>query len=147
MNGSIRRRVKWLTIYSGCQKNVPIAERFFATTLMPPSFFRNINMTSGINGQIAGPSIKKGRAETALPIMHSMAFDHLYKESSLKQQLINLVFWPFSKISPVNLMFLKVALFPFIVTVPDSMAQSSSSSSHSSLGFPIRLKLLPFTVK
>ena len=25
--------------YSGCQKNVPIAERFFATTLMPPSFF------------------------------------------------------------------------------------------------------------
>jgi hypothetical protein len=36
-------------IYSGCQKNVPIAERFFATTLMPPSFFRNINMTSGIN--------------------------------------------------------------------------------------------------
>jgi hypothetical protein len=35
-------------IYSGCQKNVPIAERFFATTLMPPSFFRNINMTSGI---------------------------------------------------------------------------------------------------
>jgi hypothetical protein len=36
------------TIYSGCQKNVPIAERFFATTLMAPSFFRNINMTSGI---------------------------------------------------------------------------------------------------
>jgi hypothetical protein len=35
--------------YSGCQKNVPIAERFFATTLMPPSFFRNIIMTSGIN--------------------------------------------------------------------------------------------------
>ncbi|MGD1986442.1 MAG: hypothetical protein PVF30_08150, partial [Desulfobacterales bacterium] len=35
--------------YSGCQKNVPIAERFFATTLMPPSFFRNTNMTSGIN--------------------------------------------------------------------------------------------------
>jgi hypothetical protein len=35
-------------LYSGCQKNVPIAERFFATTLMPPSFFRNINMTSGI---------------------------------------------------------------------------------------------------
>jgi hypothetical protein len=25
-------------IYSGCQKNVPIAERFFATTLMPPAF-------------------------------------------------------------------------------------------------------------
>jgi hypothetical protein len=24
------------TNYSGCQKNVPIAERFFATTLMPP---------------------------------------------------------------------------------------------------------------
>jgi hypothetical protein len=35
-------------LYSGCQKNVPIAERFFATTLMPPSFFRNIIMTSGI---------------------------------------------------------------------------------------------------
>jgi hypothetical protein len=35
--------------YSGCQKNVPIAERFFATTLMPPSFFRIIFMTSGIN--------------------------------------------------------------------------------------------------
>jgi hypothetical protein len=25
--------------YRGCQKNVPIAERFFATTLMPPSLF------------------------------------------------------------------------------------------------------------
>jgi hypothetical protein len=37
-----------ISFYSGCQKNVPIAERFFATTLMPPSFFRNINMTSGI---------------------------------------------------------------------------------------------------
>jgi hypothetical protein len=36
-------------VYSGCQKNVAIAERFFATTLMPPSFFRNIIMTSGIN--------------------------------------------------------------------------------------------------
>ena len=35
--------------YSGCQNNVPIAERYFATTLMPPSFFRNIMMTSGIN--------------------------------------------------------------------------------------------------
>jgi hypothetical protein len=35
-------------VYSGCQKDVPIAEHFFATTLMPPSFFRNINMTSGI---------------------------------------------------------------------------------------------------
>jgi hypothetical protein len=30
------------TNYSGCQENVPIAERFFATTLMPPFFFRNI---------------------------------------------------------------------------------------------------------
>jgi hypothetical protein len=40
-------------LYSGCQKNVPIAERFFATTLMPPSFFRNINMTSGINSSMA----------------------------------------------------------------------------------------------
>jgi hypothetical protein len=39
-------------IYSGCQKNVPIAERFFATTLMPPSFFRNIIMASGINREI-----------------------------------------------------------------------------------------------
>jgi hypothetical protein len=36
-------------VYSGCQKNVAIAVRFFATTLMPPSFFRNIIMTSGIN--------------------------------------------------------------------------------------------------
>jgi hypothetical protein len=35
-------------VYSSCHKNVPIAERFFATTLMPPSFFWNINMTSGI---------------------------------------------------------------------------------------------------
>jgi hypothetical protein len=35
-------------VYSGCQKNVPIAERFFVTTLMPPSFFRNIIMTIGI---------------------------------------------------------------------------------------------------
>jgi hypothetical protein len=35
--------------YSGCQKNVPIAQRFFATTLMPPSFFRNIIMTNGID--------------------------------------------------------------------------------------------------
>ena len=34
--------------YSGCQKNVPMAERFFSTTLMPPSFLRNIIMTSGI---------------------------------------------------------------------------------------------------
>jgi hypothetical protein len=41
--------------YSGCQKNVPMAERFFATTLMPPSFFRNINMTSGITGERANP--------------------------------------------------------------------------------------------
>ena len=40
--------IKALNIYSGCQKNVPIAERFFATTLMPPSFFGNINMASGI---------------------------------------------------------------------------------------------------
>jgi hypothetical protein len=39
--------------YSGCQKNVPIAGRFFATTLMPPSFYRNILMTSGINVQPA----------------------------------------------------------------------------------------------
>jgi hypothetical protein len=35
--------------YSGCQKNVPIAERFFAKKLMPPSYFWNIMMTSGIN--------------------------------------------------------------------------------------------------
>ena len=34
--------------YSGCQKKVPIAGRFFATTLMPPSFFRNIIMIIGI---------------------------------------------------------------------------------------------------
>jgi hypothetical protein len=44
-----------LTTYSGCQKNVPIAEHFFATTLMPPSFFRNINMTSGINRRLQMP--------------------------------------------------------------------------------------------
>ena len=25
--------------YSRCQKNVPVAGRFFATTLMPPSYF------------------------------------------------------------------------------------------------------------
>jgi hypothetical protein len=37
-----------LQSYRRCQKNVPIAERFFATTLMPPSFFRNILMTSAI---------------------------------------------------------------------------------------------------
>jgi hypothetical protein len=37
---------KWF--YSGCQKNVPIAGRFFVTTLMPPSYFRNIIMTNGI---------------------------------------------------------------------------------------------------
>jgi hypothetical protein len=36
-------------IYSGCQKNIPIAERFFVTTLMPSSFFRNIIMTIGMN--------------------------------------------------------------------------------------------------
>jgi hypothetical protein len=35
--------------YSGCQKNVPIAERFSAPTLMPPSFFGNIILTSGMN--------------------------------------------------------------------------------------------------
>jgi hypothetical protein len=35
-------------IYSGCQKNVPIAGRFFVTTLMPSSFFRNIILTIGI---------------------------------------------------------------------------------------------------
>jgi hypothetical protein len=35
--------------YSGCQRNVPIAGRFFVTTLMPPSLFRNFNMASGIN--------------------------------------------------------------------------------------------------
>jgi hypothetical protein len=29
-------------------KNVPVAERFFAATLMPLSFFRNIMMASGI---------------------------------------------------------------------------------------------------
>jgi hypothetical protein len=28
-----------LSFYSGCQKNVPMAERFFGTTLMPPTFF------------------------------------------------------------------------------------------------------------
>ena len=38
--------------YSGCQKNVPIAGRFFATTLMPPSFYRNMMMTSGISEQL-----------------------------------------------------------------------------------------------
>jgi hypothetical protein len=36
-------------MYGGCQKNAPIAKRFFATTHLPPSFFRNIMMTSGIN--------------------------------------------------------------------------------------------------
>jgi hypothetical protein len=35
-------------IYSGCQKNDPIAGRFIATTLMPPSFLRSIIMTSGV---------------------------------------------------------------------------------------------------
>jgi hypothetical protein len=45
-------------VYSGCQKNVPIAERFFATTLMPPSFFRNINMTSGIKFRVFVVAIK-----------------------------------------------------------------------------------------
>jgi hypothetical protein len=35
-------------LYSGCQKSVSVAERFFATTPMPPFFFRNINMTSGV---------------------------------------------------------------------------------------------------
>jgi len=33
------QRFEFCSFYSGCQKNVPIAGRFFATTLMPPSFF------------------------------------------------------------------------------------------------------------
>ncbi|MGD2098533.1 MAG: enoyl-CoA hydratase-related protein [Desulfobacterales bacterium] len=43
-----KEKPTWQNGYSRCQKDVPIAERFFATTLMPPSFFRNILMTSGI---------------------------------------------------------------------------------------------------
>jgi hypothetical protein len=37
-----------LQFYGRCQKNVPIADRFFATASVPPSFFGNILMTSGI---------------------------------------------------------------------------------------------------
>lgn len=40
--------------YSRCQKNSPIAERFFATTPMPPSFYGNIMMTNGITLKIGG---------------------------------------------------------------------------------------------
>jgi hypothetical protein len=35
--------LSWLS-----KKNAPIVDRFFATTLMPPSFFRNSRMTIGI---------------------------------------------------------------------------------------------------
>jgi hypothetical protein len=52
VQGQTFQRKQAQRVYSGCQKNVPIAERFFATTLMPPSFFRNINMTSGITGAL-----------------------------------------------------------------------------------------------
>jgi hypothetical protein len=53
--------------YSGCQKNVPIAERFFATTLMPPSFYRNIMMTNGINKAKAEKEFPEGRKGWAQP--------------------------------------------------------------------------------
>jgi hypothetical protein len=36
------------------KKSAPIAERFFAAILMPLSFYRNINMASGINGGAPG---------------------------------------------------------------------------------------------
>jgi hypothetical protein len=36
---AIGEEMEKMMIYSRCQKNVPIAGRFFATTLMPPSFF------------------------------------------------------------------------------------------------------------
>ena len=35
-------------MYRGCQKNVPIEDLFLLQPLMPPSYFRNIIMTSGI---------------------------------------------------------------------------------------------------
>jgi hypothetical protein len=42
--------VRPFPFYCGCQKDVPITERLFVTTPMPPSFFRNLIMTSGRNG-------------------------------------------------------------------------------------------------
>ena len=45
LTGTINGRL----LYMGCQKNVPIEDRFLLQTFIPPSYFRNIIMTSGIN--------------------------------------------------------------------------------------------------
>jgi hypothetical protein len=48
-------------LYSDCQKNVPFAEGFFATTaytaILLFGLIRNVFMTSGINFKVAGGSI------------------------------------------------------------------------------------------
>jgi len=40
----------WIGVYRGCPKNVPIEDRFSDTNPYAASYFRNIIMTSGING-------------------------------------------------------------------------------------------------